>query len=196
MTYPLMVGVSPSELHERRRQAELCLTGVPVALLFRLRWARVWEPTLGPSGCRTLPISKERPERRIMPMSDDHKEALVRGRREGRVVKTYLQALRSRRPGRPVTSESVTARIAGLEERIKAETDELRRLELVQARIDAEEQLEALAETVDIGQIEGEFIEVAKDYSDRKGISYPAWREAGVPAPILKKAGIARTRRG
>ena len=129
-------------------------------------------------------------------MSDDHKEALVRGRREGRVVKTYLQALRSRRPGRPVTSESVTARIAGLEERIKAETDELRRLELVQARIDAEEQLEALAETVDIGQIEGEFIEVAKDYSDRKGISYPAWREAGVPAPILKKAGIARTRRG
>lgn len=129
-------------------------------------------------------------------MSDDHKEALVRGRREGRVVKTYLQALRSRRPGRPVTSESVTARIAGLEERIKAESDELRRLELVQARIDAEEQLEALAEAVDIGQIEGEFIEVAKDYSDRKGISYPAWREAGVPAPILKKAGIARTRRG
>ncbi len=129
-------------------------------------------------------------------MSDDHKEALVRGRREGRIVKTYLQALRSRRPGRPVTGESVKARIAGLEERIEAETDELRRLELVQARIDAEEQLEALTKTVDMGQIEGEFIEVAKDYSDRKGISYPAWREAGVPAPILKKAGIARTRRG
>lgn len=130
-----------------------------------------------------------------MPMSEEHKEALVRGRREGRVVKAYLEALRSRRPGRPVTVDSVKARVDNLEERIASETDELRRLQLVQARIDAEEQLAELSESVDIAQLESEFVEVAKEYSERKGIGYPAWREAGVPAPVLKKAGIARTRR-
>lgn len=130
-----------------------------------------------------------------MPMSEEHKEALVRGRREGRIVKAYLHALRSRRPGRPVTVESVKARISALEDRIATETDELRKLQLVQARHDAEEQLAALSASVDLGELEKEFIEVAKDYSERKGIGYPAWREAGVPAAVLKKAGINRTRR-
>ena len=34
----------------------------------------------------------------------------------------------------------------------------------------------------------------AKGYSERKGISYAAWREAGVPAATLKAAGISRGR--
>lgn len=130
-----------------------------------------------------------------MPMTDEHKEALVRGRREGRIVKSYLEALRARRPGRPVTVDGVKGRIAALAERIDTEPDELKRLGLLQARLDAEEQLEELSKTVDLGELEEEFIEVVKAYSERKGISYPAWREAGVPAPVLKKAGIARTRR-
>ena len=29
-------------------------------------------------------------------------------------------------------------------------------------------------------------------YAQRKGISYAAWRELGVPADVLKKAGISR----
>jgi hypothetical protein len=53
-----------------------------------------------------------------------------------------------------------------------------------------------LADTVDSASVEKEFVEVAKSYSERKGITYSAWREAGVSAQTLREAGIPRTRRG
>ena len=45
-------------------------------------------------------------------------------------------------------------------------------------------------------KMESAFANVASAYSDRKGISYGAWRSAGVPAAVLKKAGVARTSQG
>ena len=39
------------------------------------------------------------------------------------------------------------------------------------------------------------FVEHAASYSDRKGVSYTAWREFGVPASVLRTAGIKETRR-
>jgi hypothetical protein len=130
-----------------------------------------------------------------MAMSKEHKEALARGRKEGRAIKAYLEAIGSRRPGRPVTAETLRKRIAGLEEKVAAEADPLKRVDLVQARLDAEDQLARTEEVVDLEAVEADFVAMAKSYSERKGISYSAWREAGVPAPVLKQAGIARTRR-
>jgi hypothetical protein len=130
-----------------------------------------------------------------MAMSKEHKEALARGRKEGRAIKAYLEAIGSRRPGRPVTAETLRKRIAGLEEKIAAEADPLKRVDLVQARLDAEDQLARTEEVVDLEAVEADFVAMAMAYSERKGISYSAWREAGVPAPVLKQAGIARTRR-
>jgi hypothetical protein len=130
-----------------------------------------------------------------MAMSDEHKAALARGRREGRAVKQYLKMVGSRRPGRPVTKESLQKRIDGLNEKIDAEEDPLKKLEMIQSRIDAEDQMTDLAEAVDADAVEKEFVEVAKSYSERKGITYSAWREAGVSAQTLREAGIARTRR-
>lgn len=130
-----------------------------------------------------------------MAMSKEHKEALARGRKEGRAIKAYLEAIGSRRPGRPVTAETLRKRIAGLEEKIGAEADPLKRVDLVQARLDAEGQLARAEEVVDLEAVEADFVAMAKSYSERKGISYSAWREAGVPAPVLKQAGIPRTRR-
>ena len=40
--------------------------------------------------------------------------------------------------------------------------------------------------------LEDEFVDAASGYSQRKGISYTAWRELGVPASVLKRAGIGR----
>lgn len=131
-----------------------------------------------------------------MPMSDEHKAALAQGRREGRAVKEYLKLLGSRRPGRPVTRESLEKRIAGLNDKIDAEEDPLKKLEMIQSRIDAEDQLADIEDAVDADEVEKEFIEVAKSYSERKGITYSAWREAGVSAQVLRAAGIPRTRRG
>jgi hypothetical protein len=131
-----------------------------------------------------------------MAMSEAHKAALAQGRRESRAVKAYLEALAAKRPGRPVTPDSVKKKLASLEERLSGEADPLKRLDLVQAKLDAEDQLATLSDGADFDALEKEFVEIAKSYSERKGITYSAWREVGVAAPVLKDAGIPRTRRG
>jgi hypothetical protein len=129
-----------------------------------------------------------------MAMSAQHKAALAQGRREGRAVKQYLEALGNRRPGRPVTPERLRDKIAALESRIGEEADPLRALEMRQERIDAEAALARAEATEDFDALEAAFIEHARAYSERKGISYSAWRESGVAADVLRRAGIARTR--
>jgi hypothetical protein len=44
--------------------------------------------------------------------------------------------------------------------------------------------------TVDIAALEAAFVAAAKPYSDRKGINYTTWREVGVPADVLARAGL------
>jgi hypothetical protein len=129
-------------------------------------------------------------------MSEAHKEALAQGRRESRAVKAYLEALGAKRPGRPVTPDSVKKKLAALEEKLEGESDPLKRLDLVQAKLDAEDQLAEMSDEADFDALEKEFVGIAKSYSERKGITYSAWREVGVAAPVLKEAGIPRTRRG
>jgi hypothetical protein len=129
-----------------------------------------------------------------MAMSAQHKAALAQGRREGRAVKQYLEALGSRRPGRPVTPERLRDKIAALETRIAEESDPLKALEMRQERLGAEAALARAEATEDFAGLEAAFIEHARSYSERKGISYSAWRESGVPADVLRRAGIPRTR--
>jgi hypothetical protein len=127
------------------------------------------------------------------PMSDEHKAALAEGRNQGRAVRNYLEALDQNRPkrGRKRTAESVQRDLARTEDDI-ATADALKRLELVQRRIDLQAELERMGTTVDLTELEAEFTKVAKAYAQRKGISYEAWREAGVSATTLKAAGISR----
>ena len=47
-------------------------------------------------------------------------------------------------------------------------------------------------EAGDMSALEREFVKAAPAYGDRKGISYAAWREAGVSAAVLRRAGIQR----
>jgi hypothetical protein len=137
--------------------------------------------------------ASEKPTRQ---MSDEHKAALARGRAQGRAVRAYLAALgQSARPGRRVSREDLERRLAETRERIAAESDPAKRLDLIQKRLDLEERLADRGEDVDLDQLEEAFVGAAKEYAERKGISYSAFREAGVPASVLKEAGIARTRR-
>lgn len=127
-------------------------------------------------------------------MSDSHKAALAQGRAQGRAVRIYLEALESAKPkrGRKRTKESVAKRLDQVEAQL-ANADPVKRLQLSQERLDLQAELAAEEETVDLAGIEAEFIAAAKEYGDRKGISYAAWREIGVPAATLKAAGITRT---
>jgi hypothetical protein len=131
-----------------------------------------------------------------MAMSPEHKVALVQGRKEAKSIKSYLEALAARHPGRPVTKDNLKKRLGSISERLAMETDALKRVDLHQTKIEIEAAIANAQESVDLTHVEDEFAKVAKAYSDRKGISYAAWRGAGVSAAALKKAGIARTRRG
>ena len=50
------------------------------------------------------------------------------------------------------------------------------------------------ASGVDLKTLETAFVKIAKTFGDNRGIGYGAWRDAGVSAQVLKRAGIARTR--
>jgi hypothetical protein len=127
------------------------------------------------------------------PMSDEHKAALARGRSEGKAVRDYLDALRANKPkrGRKRTPDSIKKRLTAIDVQLK-DADPLNELRLVQERRDLEAELESMDSAVDLSAIEGSFVKVARAYSERQGISYAAWREVGVEASVLKKAGISR----
>ena len=130
-----------------------------------------------------------------MAMSKEHKDALAEGRRQSRAIKAYLSALKSRRPGRPVTKESLQSRLERLNKQLDDATDPLESVSLTQARLDIEDQLARMDESENLEALEAGFVQYARGYSDRKGISYTAWRQVGVPAAVLRKAGIKETRR-
>ena len=126
-------------------------------------------------------------------VTDSHKKAMALGRSESRAVGSYLAALEANRPkrGRRRTSESITARLEAIDEAL-AEADMLTRVNLIQERMNLAHELDLIDDVVDLSDLEAEFVSVAHNYSQRRGISYAAWREAGIDAALLRKAGIGR----
>jgi hypothetical protein len=127
------------------------------------------------------------------PLSDQHKAAMAAGRIEGRVVREYLDALRSNKPkrGRKRTPDSIKARLAAIETEL-AVADPLDELRLVQERRNLSDELGSMGSGVDMSALEAEFVKIAKSYSERQGIAYATWRDVGVEASVLKAAGITR----
>jgi hypothetical protein len=128
-------------------------------------------------------------------MSKEHKAALAQGRLEARSVRAYLASLGPKKRGRPVTKDSLQKKVSDIDSKLKNESNPLRRLDLMQSRAEAEQALGAAGDGPDQEALAADFVRHAKAYSDRKGISYATWREFGVPADVLRKAGIPQTRR-
>ena len=137
-----------------------------------------------------MPATKKRTK---APMSNEHKEALALGREQGRAVRRYLEALELHKPrrGRKRTPESVRKQLAVIEEKLPT-ADPLARVQLIQQRMDLQAELASKGAALDLTALESDFVKAARAFGQRKGISYAAWREAGVDAAILKKAGIGR----
>lgn len=137
-------------------------------------------------------IAKKRGPRKV---TAAHKKAMAQGRSEAVSVNRYLAVLHSPRPrGRQVTRASLQARLAQAQTRAKQSTG-LDRVLAAQAVRDLQARLATSpTNNADIKTLERDFVKVAKLVSQRRGISYGAWRDAGVAADVLKRAGIARTR--
>ena len=126
-------------------------------------------------------------------MTEEHKAALAKGRLEGRVVRNYLEGLRATKPkrGRKRTPETIRKRLDAIDVEL-AGAGPLDELLLVQERRDLDAELAAKSNAIDMDALEEEFVKVAKSYSDSKSISYASWRDVGVPANTLERAGITR----
>ena len=151
-------------------------------------------PTRAKRPAAKAKASAARKKKSARSMSSEHKAALAVGRTEGRSVRVYLEALESNRPkrGRKRTADSVRKRLATVQKQI-ANADPLRRLQLTQEQMDLTSELEAMDNKVDMRALENEFVRAAKSYSQRKGITYAAWRQIGVTPAVLKRAGISRS---
>jgi uncharacterized protein YicC (UPF0701 family) len=127
-------------------------------------------------------------------MSDKHKAAIATSRAEAAVVRAYLDALRSSRPrrGRKRTLQSVTARLEKIDNEIGS-ASAIVELQLVQERRDLLAEIDTLSQVVDMNVLEARFVAVAASFSARNGIMYASWRDVGVEADLLQRAGISRS---
>ena len=127
----------------------------------------------------------------IKQMTDEHRQANEQARIENRAVSAYLSALENNRPkrGRKPNKESVQKKLDDVKSRYESATP-LQRVQLIQKRINLEQTLKSLTESNEMDSLESAFVGVVKPYSKRKGISYQAWREVGVPPAVLKRGGV------
>jgi hypothetical protein len=133
-------------------------------------------------------------QRKKRTVTDSHKAAMAQGRTESRAISAYLEALESHRPkrGRKRTPDSIDKRLTTIDASLESASP-VKRLSLIQERIDLLKERDSLQTKVDLTGLEDDFVTTAKAYGQRKGISYAAWRELGVSAPVLKRAGITRS---
>lgn len=140
--------------------------------------------------------------RRKFKMTDEHKERLAEGRNLSRSVSQYLDALdkkERKKRGRQRTRESAEKQLAAVVAELKSKGrgsgNPTRRLELIQRKRDLEVELAVMANgntQVDLSALEADFIKHAPQYAAKKGITFGAFREFGVPPAVLAKAGIKR----
>jgi hypothetical protein len=136
----------------------------------------------------------KRPAKRTL--SAAHKKALAEGRTASATVDRYLAALNvPKRRGRKVSPATLEQRLAAAQRASKSASGVARVLAAQEVR-DVKAKLAQLnsASGVDIKSLEADFVKIAKTFGDNRGIGYGAWRDAGVSAQVLKRAGVARTR--
>jgi hypothetical protein len=142
-----------------------------------------------------MPPTTAAKSRKKTPMSSEHKAALAKGREEGRIVRQYLEALESTKPrrGRKRTPDTIKKRLATIDSQLP-EAEPLNRLHLIEEKQRLQAELAHNGDVVDLAALEKSFAKVARQYGERKGISYSAWRTVGVSASVLQQAKIPRTR--
>lgn len=129
-------------------------------------------------------------------LSASHKRALAEGRTMSATVDRYLSAVNTpKRRGRKVSKAALQQRLTDARAKAKSATGVDRVLAAQEVR-DLQTRITAIdsSSAGDVKSLEAAFVKIAKRFGENRGIGYGAWRDAGVPAQVLKKAGIARTR--
>lgn len=143
---------------------------------------------------RRKPVKKRAPARKrtaAKKRTPTQKKQVIAAKTEAQRISHYLRALETKKGRGPKKSPEVIERRLG-EAKAKVPTSTgLRRLQAVQKVRNLERELAILSPNGSIEQYEKDFIASAKSYSQKNNIDYGSWRAVGVPARVLKKAGIA-----
>lgn len=129
-------------------------------------------------------------------LSAAHKRALAEGRTMSATVDRYLAAVTTpKRRGRRVSRATLEQRLVSARARFKTGAGVEKVLAAQEVR-DLQAKISELQSTtgVDVKSLEASFVRIAKKFGENRGIAYGAWRDTGVPAQVLKRAGVARTR--
>lgn len=131
-----------------------------------------------------------KPRKRVSP-TPDHLSKLEQGRQAGRAIRAYLDYLEvataPKHRGRKVDWQN---RYDAAQAALAETTDSIERLRYTQDIIDAEQELARQVPEVDVERLEEGFIKWGPWYTEHKGISRTAWRSVGVPAAVLRRAGL------
>lgn len=124
-------------------------------------------------------------------VTTEHRQAMQTGRSESRIAKSYLEALAESRPGRgrARNPERMRERLIAIGSELR-DADPLARVHLIQEQKELRAHLTRLDGRASLESLEREFAAIAVSYSRRHGITREAWLEAGVPAKVLKQAGV------
>jgi hypothetical protein len=110
-------------------------------------------------------------------------------RAETNAVAAYLTALRA--PKVPARSRAnLEKRRAQVEQWIADESSPVREVELHQQRLDIDAQLAQIDQAARLPELEEAFVNVAASWAKRSGITAAALPEVGVPAGVLRRAGL------
>jgi hypothetical protein len=128
-------------------------------------------------------------------MTTTHKAALARGREMSTIVDRYLSVVNvPKKRGRRVSPAVLRKRLTAAEATRKSSTGVAKVLAAQEVRDLRARLAETSGDGTNAKTLEASFVKVARQFSVNRGISYAAWRDAGVPAAVLQRAGIARTR--
>jgi hypothetical protein len=103
---------------------------------------------------------------------------------ENRAVDAYLQYVTT---GELPPPPNIDARLEVLDAKIANETRMFVKIQLLQEKRDL------TTPTVDAEAVTEGFVKHAGAFGERNGIAYVTWREMGVPAAVLKRAGLKAT---
>lgn len=129
-------------------------------------------------------------------LSAAHKRALAEGRAMSATVDRYLRLINTpKRRGRKVSAATLEQRLALAHKRLPTATG-LERVYAAQEIRDLKAKIAQLpaGDGANRTRAEAAFVKIAKAFGERRGLTYGAWRDAGVPADVLRRAGISRTR--
>ncbi len=124
--------------------------------------------------------AKRRPGPRKMTAA--HKAALAKGREMSAVVDRYLHAVNvPKKRGRKVSQAALRKRLATAQQTAHTATGVAKVLAAQEIRDLRARLADVDTSPTDTKALEASFVKIARKFSDSRGITYAAWRDAGVP---------------